>query len=87
MGDKVKEGDVIAEVETDKATMEWVATEDGYVAKLLIPEGAKDVPVNAVRNYSIIFPSVLILFYCFYFFYFVIFILFYFILFFASLPL
>jgi len=47
VGDKVKEGDVIAEVETDKATMEWVATEDGYVAKLLIPEGAKDVPVNA----------------------------------------
>src|SRR5712671_1328708 len=45
-GDKVKAGDVIAEIETDKATMEYEAIDDGVLAKIVVPEGAQDVPVN-----------------------------------------
>jgi pyruvate dehydrogenase E2 component (dihydrolipoamide acetyltransferase) len=47
-GDKVSAGDVIAEIETDKATMEVEAVDEGTVAKLVVPEGAADVPVNDV---------------------------------------
>src|SRR5712691_5824813 len=47
-GDQVKTGDVIAEIETDKATMEYEAIEDGTLAKILVPEGTADVPVNQV---------------------------------------
>ena len=47
-GDKVKSGDVIAEIETDKATMEVEAVDEGTIAKILIPEGTQDVPVNDV---------------------------------------
>jgi pyruvate dehydrogenase E2 component (dihydrolipoamide acetyltransferase) len=47
-GDKVKSGDVIAEIETDKATMEVEAVDDGTIAKILIPEGTQDVAVNDV---------------------------------------
>ena len=45
-GDKVKSGDVIAEIETDKATMEVEATDEGTLGKILIPEGTNDVAVN-----------------------------------------
>ena len=45
-GDAVKTGDVIAEIETDKATMEYEAIEDGTLAKIVVPEGTSDVPVN-----------------------------------------
>src|ERR1043165_8971201 len=45
-GDKVKAGDVIAEIETDKATMEYEAIDDGVLAKIVVPEGTADVPVN-----------------------------------------
>jgi pyruvate dehydrogenase E2 component (dihydrolipoamide acetyltransferase) len=47
-GDKVKSGDVIAEIETDKATMEVEAIDEGTLAKILVPEGTQDVPVNDV---------------------------------------
>ncbi len=47
-GDAVKTGDVIAEIETDKATMEYEAIEDGTLAKIVVPEGTHDVPVNAL---------------------------------------
>jgi pyruvate dehydrogenase E2 component (dihydrolipoamide acetyltransferase) len=47
-GDKVKSGDVIAEIETDKATMEVEAVDEGVIAKLLVPAGAQGVKVNAV---------------------------------------
>jgi len=47
-GDKVKSGDVIAEIETDKATMEVEAVDEGTIAKILVPEGTQDVPVNEV---------------------------------------
>ncbi|TAK50075.1 MAG: pyruvate dehydrogenase complex dihydrolipoamide acetyltransferase [Xanthobacteraceae bacterium] len=45
-GDAVKAGDVIAEIETDKATMEVEAIDDGVLAKILVPAGTADVPVN-----------------------------------------
>jgi pyruvate dehydrogenase E2 component (dihydrolipoamide acetyltransferase) len=47
-GDKVKSGDVIAEIETDKATMEYEAVDDGTLAKIVVPEGTQDVAVNSV---------------------------------------
>ncbi len=47
-GDKVQSGDVIAEIETDKATMEVEAVDEGTIAKILVPEGTADVPVNDV---------------------------------------
>ncbi|CAH0340682.1 pyruvate dehydrogenase complex dihydrolipoamide acetyltransferase [Rhizobium sp. CECT 9324] len=47
-GDTVKSGDVIAEIETDKATMEVEAVDEGVVAKLVIPAGTEAVKVNAV---------------------------------------
>src|SRR6202140_2237011 len=45
-GDKVKSGDIIAEIETDKATMEVEAADEGTLGKILIPEGTSDVAVN-----------------------------------------
>ncbi|HEY7999728.1 MAG TPA: pyruvate dehydrogenase complex E1 component subunit beta [Pseudolabrys sp.] len=45
-GDKVKSGDIIAEIETDKATMEVEAVDEGTLGKILVPEGTADVAVN-----------------------------------------
>src|SRR5262245_63916080 len=45
-GQSVKPGDVIAEIETDKATMEVEAVDEGKVSKLLVPEGTEGVKVN-----------------------------------------
>ncbi|MGA0562895.1 pyruvate dehydrogenase complex dihydrolipoamide acetyltransferase [Ancylobacter sp. VNQ12] len=45
-GDKVAPGDVIAEIETDKATMEVEAIDEGVLARIVVPEGSADVPVN-----------------------------------------
>ena len=45
-GDAIKTGDVIAEIETDKATMEYEAVDDGVMAKIMVPEGTSDVPVH-----------------------------------------
>ncbi len=47
VGDDVKAGDVIAEIETDKATMEVEAVDEGKLAKILVDEGTEGVPVNA----------------------------------------
>ena len=47
-GDKVAPGDVIAEIETDKATMEVEAVDEGTVAKIVVPEGTEGVKVNAL---------------------------------------
>jgi len=46
-GDTVKSGDILAEIETDKATMEFEAVDEGKIGKLLVPEGAEGVKVNA----------------------------------------
>ena len=47
-GDSVASGDVIAEIETDKATMEVEAVDEGVIAQLLVAEGTEGVAVNAV---------------------------------------
>src|SRR3974390_2205095 len=45
-GDAVRSGDILAEIETDKATMEFEAVDEGRIEKLLVPEGAEGVKVN-----------------------------------------
>eukprot|EP00070_Physeter_catodon_P024136 XP_023987087.1 dihydrolipoyllysine-residue acetyltransferase component of pyruvate dehydrogenase complex, mitochondrial [Physeter catodon] len=45
-GEKINEGDLLAEIETDKATIGFEAQEEGYLAKILIPEGTRDVPLG-----------------------------------------
>jgi pyruvate dehydrogenase E2 component (dihydrolipoamide acetyltransferase) len=45
-GDTVKSGDILAEIETDKATMEFEAVDEGKIGKLLVPEGTEGVKVN-----------------------------------------
>ena len=47
-GDKVSEGDLLAEIETDKATMGFESSEEGYLAKICIEAGTKDVPIGKV---------------------------------------
>ncbi len=47
-GDKIKSGDILAEIETDKATMEYEAVDEGTLAKIVVPEGTQDVAVNSV---------------------------------------
>ncbi|XP_066912034.1 dihydrolipoyllysine-residue acetyltransferase component of pyruvate dehydrogenase complex-like [Clytia hemisphaerica] len=45
-GERIEEGEVLAIIETDKSTMEMETPEEGYVAKIFLPAGSKDVPVN-----------------------------------------
>ncbi|TYH51137.1 hypothetical protein ES332_D10G253700v1 [Gossypium tomentosum] len=45
-GDKIEPGDILCEIETDKATLEFECLEEGFLAKILVPEGSKDVPVG-----------------------------------------
>ncbi|XP_049380876.1 dihydrolipoyllysine-residue acetyltransferase component 1 of pyruvate dehydrogenase complex, mitochondrial isoform X2 [Solanum stenotomum] len=45
-GDKIQAGDVLCLIETDKATLEFETLEEGFLAKILVPEGTKDVPVG-----------------------------------------
>jgi Pyruvate/2-oxoglutarate dehydrogenase complex, dihydrolipoamide acyltransferase (E2) component, and related enzymes len=47
-GDKISSGDVIAEIETDKATMEVEAVDEGTLARIVVPEGTQGVKVNSV---------------------------------------
>ncbi|CAF1095344.1 unnamed protein product, partial [Didymodactylos carnosus] len=47
-GDKIVEGDIIAEIETDKTTLGFEVGEEGYLAKIVLPAGSKDVPVGSV---------------------------------------
>src|SRR6476469_1194834 len=46
-GDEVKSGDILAEIETDKATMEFEAVDEGKIAQILVPEGSEGVKVGA----------------------------------------
>src|SRR6202451_2790971 len=45
-GDVVKSGDILAEIETDKATMEFEAVDEGRIGKILVPEGSEGVKIN-----------------------------------------
>ncbi|CAI5480963.1 unnamed protein product [Closterium sp. Yama58-4] len=47
-GEQVNAGDVLCEIETDKATLSMESMEDGYLAKILMPEGSKDIPVGTL---------------------------------------
>ncbi|KAL1782655.1 dihydrolipoyllysine-residue acetyltransferase component of pyruvate dehydrogenase complex, mitochondrial [Sigmodon hispidus] len=47
VGEKLSEGDLLAEIETDKATIGFEVQEEGYLAKILVPEGTRDVPLGA----------------------------------------
>ncbi|MEE8173081.1 MAG: biotin/lipoyl-containing protein, partial [Alphaproteobacteria bacterium] len=47
-GDKISAGDMLCEIETDKATMEIEAVDDGVLGKIVTPDGTENVPVNAV---------------------------------------
>lgn len=49
-GEQVAEGDLLCEIETDKATMGFETPEEGYLAKILLPEGSRDVPIGKVRS-------------------------------------
>ena len=55
VGDEIVAGDVIAEIETDKAQMDFECQEEGFLAKLFVPDGSKDVKVNSVSQ--ILLPS------------------------------
>ena len=46
VGDKISSGDLIAEIETDKATMEIEAIEEGFISKLIVEEGAQGIKIN-----------------------------------------
>ena len=48
VGDEVQPGDVLAVVETDKATMDFECQDEGFLAKILISEGTENVPVGKV---------------------------------------
>ncbi|BES88101.1 acetyltransferase component of pyruvate dehydrogenase [Nesidiocoris tenuis] len=54
-GDRLNEGDLLAEIETDKATMGFETPEEGYLAKILIPAGTREVPIG--KNVCIIVES------------------------------
>ena len=56
-GDKFKEGQAILEVETDKATIPYNATEEGYLAKILIPSGKSKVRSSSHKQVSEFSPS------------------------------
>ena len=49
-GDKLEEGDIIAQVETDKATMDMETPAEGYLARIIVPAGSKDLPLGKVRK-------------------------------------
>ena len=51
-GEQLVEGDVLAQIETDKAVMDFETPEEGYLAKILVPEGIKDIPIGTVSHVS-----------------------------------
>lgn len=53
-GDQLSEGDLLAEIETDKATMGFEAPEEGFLAKIVVPAGSKDVPLGKVSTCVVI---------------------------------
>jgi pyruvate dehydrogenase E2 component (dihydrolipoamide acetyltransferase) len=48
-GDHIAEGDLVAEIETDKATMGLEASDEGYMAKIIVAEKTKDIPLKTVK--------------------------------------
>lgn len=54
VGEEVEAGESLADLETDKATMSFDSSEDGYVAKFLVDAGTKDIPLGTVSSHIII---------------------------------
>ena len=52
-GEKLSEGDLLAEIETDKATMGFETPEEGYLAKIIVPAGSKDVELGKVKVHNV----------------------------------
>jgi pyruvate/2-oxoglutarate dehydrogenase complex dihydrolipoamide acyltransferase (E2) component len=52
VGDELGEGDILAQIETDKATMDMETPREGYLAKILLPAGTKDIPLGKVSAKS-----------------------------------
>ena len=57
IGDECSPGDVLVEIETDKAQMDFENQEEGFLAKIIMPEGSKDIPVNTVNNFVTFFSQ------------------------------
>lgn len=51
-GDEIMDGDVLAQVETDKATMDMDSAMEGYMAKIVVPAGTKDIPLGKVGHHN-----------------------------------
>lgn len=51
VGDELNEGDVLAQIETDKATMDFETPEVGFLAKIIAPAGSKGLPLGAVSRF------------------------------------
>ena len=51
-GDEITDGDVLAQVETDKATMDMDSAMEGYMAKIVVPAGTKDIPLGKVGHHN-----------------------------------
>ena len=49
-GDELMDGDILAQIETDKATMDMETPREGYLAKILLPAGTKDIPLGKVSQ-------------------------------------
>ena len=49
IGEEIEEGDIIAQVETDKATMDMETPSEGYLATILVPEGSRDIQLGKVH--------------------------------------
>ena len=64
IGDSISVGDSLAEIETDKATLDLESQEEGYLAKVFIQEGTKDVPVSKVGTETHSCPITMTLFWC-----------------------
>jgi pyruvate dehydrogenase E2 component (dihydrolipoamide acetyltransferase) len=60
-GDQVSEGDLLCEIETDKATMGFETPEEGYLAKIIITAGTKDIPIGKFLRFMIRFITSLYL--------------------------
>lgn len=55
IGDKLNEGDKLAEIETDKAIMDFETPEEGFLARILVAAGQKDIKVGKVNNILLLF--------------------------------
>ena len=53
VGDELEEGDVLARIETDKAVMDFETPEPGYLAKIILPAGTKDIKLQTVRKEAV----------------------------------